>query len=65
MADDPPRLIFEIADELLILDFEHHAFRQHVAPMLHQRLIGAIIAPQLGEVVGMFLADCEKDREAG
>ena len=54
MLHDPSCLLFEVVNDILVLNFEHYAFRKYVAPMIHQRVVSATITSQLSEVIGLF-----------
>ena len=54
-----------IGNHLLIPDIEHHPCRQHLAPVLHQRFIGPIIAAQLPEIITVGQITDEQQRKAG
>jgi hypothetical protein len=67
-ADQPPRLALQVADHVLVADLQIAIRRQHPAPVRHQRVIGAVVAAELGEIVGEVLPAGELlriDREAG
>jgi hypothetical protein len=64
MSDDAPRLTIEIGNHVFTADIENAARRQHVAPMCRHGLVAPIIAPELGEVVGVMLSLGEQLGEA-
>src|SRR6266700_7958098 len=55
MRDDPACLVFQVPNDILLLDIDHHIGRQYGAPMLHQLCVCTIIAAQLAEVISMRL----------
>ena len=65
MANDPARLALDIGDDILVLHLDHHPLGEHVAPMVHQRCVSAIIAAEFAEIVGEGLVGGEQGREAG
>src|SRR5207237_6508550 len=46
----------EVIDEIFVPYVDQDARRQHLVPMLHHRLVAAVVAAELGEIVGKGLA---------
>ena len=64
MAESASCGTLEIIDEILVLYVDHDAGRQDLVPVLHDRLVAAIVAAELGEIVGKRLASRKEQREA-
>ena len=56
IIDQPPGLLFQVVDHVLVRDVEHGAGRQNRSPVVHQLVVPAVIAAQLGQVVAELLA---------
>ncbi len=65
MGDDAAGLHVEVGHYLLVAHLQHRLRRQNLAPMRHQRLIGAVIPAQLLEVIGIGQIVEEQFRIAG
>jgi hypothetical protein len=65
MRQDPSGLCFKIVDQIFISHLEQDVRRQDGSPVVHQRLITAVIAPELTEIVGVGLFAHEQGRKAG
>jgi len=53
------------ANHLFVTHIENAAAWQHAAPMRHQLFVALVIAPKLGEVVGVVLLGGKQFRVAG
>ena len=60
IIDQPPGLLFEVVDHVLVRNVEHGAGRQHRSPVCHQLVIPAVIAAQFGQVIAERLTVCKE-----
>src|SRR5580700_3596756 len=65
MSDNATSGTFEVLRHVLILDFKHDSGWQYPSPMLHQHLVGPVVATQFGEVVAIQMTFRKELGEAG
>ena len=61
--DRAARLAFGIGHQPLVAQIEHDAIGQDIAPMVHERSIGTVVAPKLRQIIGEGLIAGEEKRE--
>ena len=65
MGDDPPRLPFNVSDQILVVNIENTTGRQHLMPMGHERLVVPIISAKFAQLVGVILFSGKQLGETG
>jgi hypothetical protein len=64
MAENASCGTLKVIDEIFVPYVDHHTRRQDAVPVLHDRLVAAIIAAEFGEIVGKGLGSRKQQREA-
>ena len=65
MGNDPARLPRQIVDDVFILNFENPVGQQDAMPICHQRLVGAVVPPELRQIVSKVLFGGEQLGKTG